>query len=104
MPSSCAKRVKPRRLSRILLGPKFEVQLTPAICARDGATELNKSGGLSRAGRQAGKGRRALQAVAENVAHGKRVLVVQLVIELDAERVGAGGGRALRDEDAAWDR
>ena len=70
MPSNCAKRVNPSRLSRILLVPKFEIQLTPAICAREGATELNKSGGLSGSGWQAGKWRGTLQAVAENVTDG----------------------------------
>ena len=45
MPRSCAKRVNPSRLSRILLLLMFHVQLSPASCAREGATELNRSVG-----------------------------------------------------------
>src|SRR4051812_5154847 len=45
-PRICANRVKPSRLSRILFGPMFHVQLRPAICAREGATELKRFAGL----------------------------------------------------------
>ena len=42
-PRICEKRVYPRRLSKILLLLIFQVQLTPAICAREGANELKMS-------------------------------------------------------------
>ena len=75
---SCEKRVYPRRLSRILLLPMFHVQLTPAICARDGARELKMFCGQRRIRRQAGERRTVLQAVTKNVADRDELLLLSL--------------------------